>query len=128
MMYRVQMNQLLLLTKNNITETMRSYSNWEKEITLYRSSYINSLESTMVKKLQSRPKLNLLHKGITFLKGSQIFFILTRSIYGTFSNKALESKVKLNSNKLQKRNVSFPQKNTHSSNNLVPLTGEMYYR
>ena len=45
------MNQLLLLTKNNITETM-SYSNWKKEIPLYLTNYINSLESKLKKELK----------------------------------------------------------------------------
>ena len=45
------MNQLLLLTKNNITETM-SYSNWKKEIPLYLTNYINSLESKLKKELR----------------------------------------------------------------------------
>ena len=67
------MNQLLLLTKNNITETM-SYSNWKKEIPLYLTNYINSLESKMK-------------------KGSQSKINLTRSIYGTTAYDVTESKM-----------------------------------
>ena len=47
---------------------------------------------------------------------SQIHFIITRSIYGTFSNKALESKMKLNSNNLGKRNECFLRGITLDSN------------
>ena len=114
------MNQLLLLTKNNITETMRSYSNWKKEIMLYRRSYINSLES----KMKKESKLNETH-----ICNISFFGVIKRDPYMEhYHDDVIESKVKLNSNKLQKRNVSFPQKNTHSSNNLNHLTGEMYYR
>ena len=93
------MNQLLLLTKNNITETMRTYSNWKKEISLYLSSYINSLESKMKKELKLKRDPYMEH---------QLFWrCITRSIYGTFAYDVIESNLKLNSNNLEKSTESL---------------------
>ena len=63
------MNQLLLISNNDA-----------KELLIQPKDFIL---------LQSRHKLNLLFMGITFLKN----YCITRSIYGTFSNKAVESKM-----------------------------------
>jgi hypothetical protein len=46
-----QMNQLLLLTNNNVTRSMRSVSNWKKKMPINSTSYIESLESKMENKV-----------------------------------------------------------------------------
>ena len=106
------MNQLLLISNNDAKELLKQ----PKDFIL----------------LQSRDKLNLLHKGITFLKRSLKNYCITRSIYVTFSNKAIESKMfqkviefynsqtiqvmHLELNNLEKRNECFLRGITLDSN------------
>ena len=133
-MYRIQMNQLLLLTKNNITETM-SNSNWKKEIEYY------TCNQKKVLPINSTFDINALESKMK--KGSQSKIILTRSIYGTTAYDVTESKMsgkavafnriknaieynlKLN---LEKRNEMNPAKNYLNSNNFSLSTKGVCYR
>ena len=101
------MNQLLLLRKNNITETM-SYSNWKKEIQYYTciQKKVLPINSTFdINSLESKMK-----------KGSQTEIKLTRSIYGTTVYDVLESEMTIKSNNLEKRIERNVSRHSLSSN------------
>jgi hypothetical protein len=101
------MNQLLLLTKNNITETM-SYSNWKKEISLYLTNYINSLELKLKKELKHNE---------THIWNISCFSVIKRDPYMEhLHDDVIESKVKLNSNNLEKRIERNVSRHSLSSN------------
>ena len=128
------MNQLLLLTKNNITETM-SNSNWKKEIYLNPTNYINSLES----KMKEESKLNENHIwDISFFDVIKRDPYMDEKYYDVIESKmsskvtafnriknAIEYNLKLN---LEKRNEMNPAKNYLNSNNFSLSTKGVCYR
>jgi predicted house-cleaning noncanonical NTP pyrophosphatase (MazG superfamily) len=129
------MNQLLLLTKNNITETM-SNSNWKKEIYLNPTNYINSLES----KMKEESKLNENH-----IWDISFFDVIKRDPYmdekyydvieSKMSSKVIEfynsqtiQDMQFELNNLEKRNEMNPAKNYLNSNNFSLSTKGVCYR
>ena len=81
---------------------MRTYSNWKKEISLYLSSYINSLELKMLKKLKQKI-INEIH-----IWNISFFGVIKRDPYMEhLYYDVIESNLKLNSNNLEKSTESL---------------------
>ena len=91
-----------------------------KSNTLLSDQYNNALESKM--------SFTLKHNE-THIWNINFFGVAQREPYMEhLHDDVIESKVKLNSNNLEKRNERNVSSTSLSSNNLNPLTGEMYYR
>ena len=98
---------LLLLSKMQMI-SMRSYSHWKKEIPLYLTSYIKLLESKMLKKLKQK----IINE--THIWNISFFGVAQRDPYMEHQHDdVIDSKMKLNSNNLEKEMSAIPQR-THS--------------